>query len=102
MIPQNKNVRQLVWHFQYVDTTVEGSELYCHNTESDRNSVLSQASCIINMTRLEQRGSLKRGGSPRDSSVRKGIVPHGFHKLTVALSSISPSNYAHFDVGTLF
>ena len=33
MIPQNKNVRQLVWHLQYVDTAVEGSELYCHNTE---------------------------------------------------------------------
>jgi hypothetical protein len=30
MIPQNKNGRQLVW---YEDTAVEGSELYCYNTE---------------------------------------------------------------------
>ena len=43
MIPQNKNVHQLVWHL-YIDTAVEGSELYCYNTESDRNSVVSQAS----------------------------------------------------------
>jgi hypothetical protein len=39
MISQNKNVHQLVWHLQYVDTSVEGSELYCYNTEDDRNSV---------------------------------------------------------------
>ena len=39
---QNKNVRQLVWHFQY--TPVEGNELYCYNTESDRSSVVSQVS----------------------------------------------------------
>ena len=25
-------------------------------------------------------------GPPRDSSVRNGIVPHGFHKLTVAFT----------------
>ena len=35
MTPQNKNVRQLVWHLYYVDTAVEGSELYCYNTEGD-------------------------------------------------------------------
>ena len=52
MIPQNKNVCQLVWH--YLDTAVEGSELYCYNTESDRNSVVSQASCRMDMTWLEQ------------------------------------------------
>ena len=33
---QNKNVRQLVWHLQYVDTAVEGIELYCYNVEGDR------------------------------------------------------------------
>ena len=32
IIPQNKNVRQLVWHF-YVDNAVGGSELYSYNTE---------------------------------------------------------------------
>ena len=47
MIPQNKNVCQLVWHLQYVHTAVEGSELYCYNTEGDRNTVISQASCRI-------------------------------------------------------
>ena len=31
-----------------------------------------------------------------------GIVPNGFHKLSVAFSSISPSQYGYFDVGTLF
>ena len=51
MIPQNKNVRQVVWHL-YVDTAVEDSELYCYNTEDDRNSVLSQASCRMDLTRL--------------------------------------------------
>ena len=35
MIPQNKNVRQLV------ETAVEGGgELYCYNTEGDRNSIV--------------------------------------------------------------
>ena len=37
-----------------------------------------------------------------ESFVRKGIVPHGFHKLTVAFSSISSSQYDYFDVDTLF
>ena len=54
MIPQKKNEHQLVWHFQYVNTAVEGSELYCYNTENDRNSVVSQASCRMDVTRLEQ------------------------------------------------
>ena len=40
-------------------------------------------------------------GLLRDSSVRKGIVPLGFHKLTVTFSSIYPSQYGYFDVGTL-
>jgi hypothetical protein len=46
--------------------------------------------------------SLKRGCSPYDSSEWKNIVPHSFHKLTVAFSSISPSQYGDFGVGTLF
>ena len=43
MIPQNKNMRQLVWNL-YIDTAVEGSELYCYNTEDDIYLVVSQAS----------------------------------------------------------
>ena len=101
MIPQNKNVRQLVLHLYYVDTA-EGSEIYCYNTDGIRNLIVSQASCRMDVTRLELRASVKRGGSLRDSSVRKSIVPQGFHKLTVAFSSISPSQYGCFDVGTLF
>ena len=50
MIPQNKNVRLLVWHFYYVDTAVKGSELYCYNTEGDRDLVVNQASFRINVS----------------------------------------------------
>ena len=42
MIAQNKNVHQVVRHFYFVDTAVEGSELYCCNIDGDRNSVVSQ------------------------------------------------------------
>ena len=52
MIAQNKNVHQLVWHL-YLDTAVEGSELYYYNTEGNRNSVLSQALCRMGWTLLE-------------------------------------------------
>ena len=38
-----------------VDNDVEGSELYCYNTEGEENSVVSQASCIMDVTLLEQR-----------------------------------------------
>ena len=54
MIPQNKNVRQLVWHL-YVETAVESSDLYCYNTEGNRNSVVCQASCRM----VEQRAYIK-------------------------------------------
>ena len=47
MIPQNKNVRQLVWYLWYVDIAVEGSELYC------------QALCRMDVTQLEQRAYIK-------------------------------------------
>ena len=55
MILQNKNVCQLVWHLKYIDTAIEGSELYCYNTEDDINSLVSQASCRIDLTLLEQK-----------------------------------------------
>jgi hypothetical protein len=34
---------------------VEGSKLYCYNTEGDRNSVVRQALCKIDVTWLEER-----------------------------------------------
>ena len=34
---------------------VEGSELYCFKTEGDRNSVITEVSCRMDVTRLEQR-----------------------------------------------
>jgi hypothetical protein len=52
MIPQNSNVRQLVWHLWYVGTAVEDSEVYCYNTKGDRNLVISQASCRMDVTRI--------------------------------------------------
>ena len=55
MIPQNKNVRQLILHFQYVDTSVEGSGLYCYNKECDKDSVVSHASSRMDVSRTEQR-----------------------------------------------
>ena len=33
-----------------VDTAVECTELYCYNTEGDRNIVLNQVSCRMDMT----------------------------------------------------
>ena len=67
----------------------------------------------MNVARLEQRSYIKiavlRGKNSREChsklvelSVRNGTVPHGFHKLSVALSIISHSQYGYFDVGTLF
>ena len=38
-----------------VDTAVEDSDLYCYNTEDDRNSVVSQVSCRLDVNQLEQR-----------------------------------------------
>ena len=37
-------LREFSW---YVYNAIEGSELYCYNTEGDRNSIVSQASCVI-------------------------------------------------------
>ena len=43
----------IVWRLQYVDTVMKGTELYCYNTEGDRNSVLSQGSGKMFVTKLE-------------------------------------------------
>ena len=53
----------------YVGTAVEGSELYCYNTEGDGNSVVSQASCRMNVTRLEHCAYIKKAVL-RGSNVR--------------------------------
>ena len=45
---RNKNVHQLVRHLYHIDHAVQGSELFCYNTEDNRNS------CRIDVTRLEQ------------------------------------------------
>ena len=52
-ISENKNVFQLVWCLQYVNTALVSTELYRYNTEGDRNSVVSQASCRMDVTLLE-------------------------------------------------
>ena len=69
-IPQNKNVHQLVWHLEYIDTAVEGIKLYCYNTEGYKNSVASQVSCRMNVTWLEQHAYIKiavlRGRNARE------------------------------------
>jgi hypothetical protein len=53
ILPQNENVHQLVWHLWYVATAIEGSELYCYNTDGDGNSVVSQALCKMDVVQLE-------------------------------------------------
>ena len=52
MIPQNKNVRQLVWALVVLDTAAEGNDLYYN--EGDITSVESQESCRMDVTRLKQ------------------------------------------------
>ena len=58
MIPQNKDVRLLVWHLKYVHTEVEVSELYCYNTKGDRSLVVSQVSCRMDVTRYSTASTL--------------------------------------------
>ena len=65
MTQQNKDVRQLVWHLQYVDTAIEDSELYYYNTERDKNSVVSQASCRMGVPRAYIKIAVLRGRNAR-------------------------------------
>ena len=59
-------------------TAVEGTELYCHNTEGDRNSIVGHASCRMDVTRLEQRAYIRtavlRGRSSVQKASNKSIV----------------------------
>ena len=57
----------------------------------------------MDLTRLEPCAYINivvRGGPPRDSTVWKGIVPHGLDRLNVTFSNFSPSQYSYFDVST--
>ena len=51
--PQHKIVHHLVRNLQYV-------ELYYYNTVGDRSSVVSEASCKMEETRLEKRAYIKK------------------------------------------
>ena len=89
-------MRQLVWHLWYVGPVVEVSDRYCCNTQGHRNAVVGQASCRMDVTRLEQRVYIKiavlRG---RNATVSLwGTMPF--------CTELSPSQYYYFDVGTLF
>ena len=77
MIPQNKNVRQVVWHL-YVDTAINNSELYCYNTEGVRNSLVNQASCRMEVTRLQHDLSKFRHGKAGGIS----YLPHRLQFVT--------------------
>jgi len=71
LIPQNKTMRQLVWHL-YVNTVVDCSELNCYNTERDRNSFLSQASSRMNLIRAYIKIGVLWGANPRECN--SGLV----------------------------
>ena len=68
IILQNMNVRQLECHLYYVDTAVEGSELYCYNTENQSKRTLVGL-CGLGVT-----------GSPRDPRFA-GSNPAEFHEF---------------------
>ena len=67
----NDDVHQLLWPF-YVGTAVEGSEWFCYNTEGNRNSVVCQPSCRMDVTRLEHEMSKFTHGET--DSIRR--LPH--------------------------
>ena len=68
---------------------VEGSELYCYTTEGDRNSVVSQGSCRMDVIRQEQRAYIKiavlQGRNPRECLYGRELF------LTASTSSLAPA-----------
>ena len=74
-------MRQLVRHLQYVDTAVKGNKLYCYNTKDDRNSVVSQASCKMDVTGLEQWKSKFTHGEA--GGIRR--LPHRWQRIVDTL-----------------
>jgi hypothetical protein len=93
MIPQNKNVCQLVWNLY---TAVEGSELYCYNTEGNRNSAVSKVSYKMDVTRLEQCSYIKipycKGEMLENATVSLWKL-WGTMPFCTELSNISSSQY---------
>ena len=81
-------------------------QFYCYSIEGDRNSVVSQVSCRMDVIRLEQHHAYIKIVVMRERNAREChselVCSHSFHKLTVAFSCISPSQYGYFDVGALF
>ena len=70
-------MRQLVWHL-YIDTAVEDGELYCYNTEGDRNSVVSQTSCRLDVTHEMSEFTIGKAGGIRR-------LPHCWQRTVDAL-----------------
>ena len=61
---------------------VKGSELYFYNTEGDRNSVVSQTSCRMDVTRVEQQ--VYRGfWTLWDNTIMVNEYEYGIFKLLV-------------------
>ena len=58
-MPENKDVHHLLGHLYCIDTAVEGNDVHCYNTEGNRNSVVSQASCKMDVTPIEQYAYIK-------------------------------------------
>ena len=82
MILKNRNVHL------YVETEIEDSEFYCYNTKEDRSSVVSQASCKMDVSRLEQRAYIKiavlRGRNARPTSCQFSTEGHCSPRLPQA------------------
>ena len=89
MILQNKKVHQLICHTWYVDTAIEGSELYCYNTEDDRSPVASQASCRMEWTLLELQAET-------------GIEKRTIHEILRKMDTICNMPFTFFFNSTLF
>ena len=83
--------------FEYVDTVVEGTEIYCYNTEGDTISVVSQASYRMDVTRLEQCVYIKKAVlRERNASECHSELVEAMRN-TQAHSKISPTQHCYFD-----
>ena len=65
----------------------KGIELFCYNTEGNRNSVVSQVPCRIDVTRLEQCAYIKiavlRGRNAREchNELMEAVENNALHSL---------------------
>ena len=67
--------------FQYVDNALEGKEIYFHNTEGDRNSVVSQVSCRMDAAAVSREMSIFTHGEA--GGIRR--LPHRWQQTMEAL-----------------